>query len=51
MRGIDLEKLRVMTLEEVKEQVKTEGVMLLWEHLKREEKRKKTHSRDLRDGS
>lgn len=40
-----------MSLEQVKEEVKTEGVMLLWEHMQREEKRKHTHSRDLRDGS
>jgi len=48
MRDVDIEALMKMTLEEVKEKVKTEAVMKLWEFLKREEKRKNTHSRDNR---
>jgi len=33
MQNIDIEKLRKMTLEEVKENVKTEAGMKLWEFL------------------
>ena len=49
MQNIDIEKLRKMTLEEVKENVKTEAGMKLWEFIKREEKRKTTHHRDIRN--